>query len=555
MRVSKIKVTMIELRDYQKSCIDTIIQLIPIQKNILIQAATGAGKTIIFSQLCKTLLESSPNIKICVVVHLREVVDQNVDQMSLMWESIAPISVCCATSKHKNSYDQNILAGSIQSISNRIEILPRFDLLIIDEAHRIQPINQNGSYPKLIKHLQLKNDKLRIVGFTATPYRLGHGYIYGSNKKQSNENLFNTLSYYIGIKKLIEKGFLCDYKIKCLKRIDTELESVKIQGDYNLKDLESIVTSVIHMESIVYAINDYCIERKKIVIFCTTIQHAKKLNSLLIKNNLVSSVIHSKMPLSQQSFILNHFRNDKLRILCNVGILTEGFDSPEIDCIIMDRATKSIALYIQMCGRGLRIANGKKDLLILDFANNCIEHGDIVDPQVIVPTSSGLITSDPVVKICDQCFSVISIGFKKCPECEYIFEMIRNKKEVINDKLQLHNYKDIKKNNYEKHIVSIETIDITKIISKAGNEMLKISLYCSENNNTLYVNEFLDIEGNASAWGYQKAISFWKDIVKTDYPNTVEEAMSRYGEIIMSLPNKIEIKQKNKWWNVSNWNI
>lgn len=545
---------MIELRPYQQNCLDKIIRLIPKQKHILIQAATGAGKTIIFSALCRNLLEQWPTIKIGILVHLKEVVQQNVDKMQEVWPD-AKIDIACSSTGVSVATTGNLIIGSIQTLCRRMEDIDKLDIVIIDEAHRIPPINSDGQYIDFINYLKINNSQTRFIGFTATPFRLEHGYIYGDKCKEGAVNLFDSLSHSIPIKYLQRKNFLCQYRAKHLKDMNKELEKVKIRGDYNIGELQSLMSKVEHLKSAVHAVADYASDRKHIVVFCVTIQHAEKLNKYFNKAGHQSIVIHSKISNYQRNLVLDAFKKNQARIICNVGVLTEGWDFPGVDCIVMCRPTESTALYIQMCGRGLRPWLGKTDLLILDLSGNCLKHGDLTDPVVKIPSKSLFkIKSNPIVKVCPNCFTVINSGYKQCPECKFVFESVEPKQEV-NKRLKL---EDVKWNTQtpQKIVAKIERAEIGKFTSKAGNKMLKIMMYCSNGGNiTFPVNHFLDIEGNGSTWGHKNAEYFWKKIVQTDYPLTVDEAANRYGEILMSLPDYVSLEKRGEWWNVRSWNV
>jgi len=546
---------MLQLRDYQKDCVKKIIELLPTNDDILIQAATGAGKTIIFSALVKQLIELWPNLKICIAVHLKEIVEQNIEKLKMIWPD-APIGVSCSSSNFDIDLTQQITIGSIQTIANKLDKLQTFNLIIVDEAHKIPPTNQDGQYLKLFNFIREKNNKLKIIGFTATPYRLGHGYIYGDNKKISNDNLFKKLNYSIGIKQLQKQNYLCGHKIKFANNMQEQLKNIKVNGDYNISELEHVMVKEINIKAVYNAIIDYADDRKNIIIFCTTIKHAELINNYLNEKNISSEVIHSKMKMQNRNKILNNFTKEKNRVLCNVGIATEGYDNPKIDCVILDRPTKSTSLYVQMCGRGLRPYDNKDYLLILDLVNNCyLNHGDISNPNVVIPLFKSDKDADAVVKICDKCFSIIAVGYKKCPDCGYEFPILETNKEISEDRLELQDYNELIKD--KGIVVDVINCSLNKHISMANNSMILIKLICSsEYINKYHINYFVDIEGNASKIGKFNAINFFNGVIRVfPYPKTINEVLQMKKYIIKNIPKQITIIKKNNWWTVKKWRI
>ncbi|MBT8341834.1 MAG: DEAD/DEAH box helicase family protein [Desulfatitalea sp.] len=538
------------LRPYQKDCLDAIIEAIPLQEHILVQAATGAGKTIIFCKLIESLLTEWPHIRIGILAHRRELITQAQDKLLKVWPQ-APIGVACASTGMTVDTDKPVVIGSVQTLMGRLEHTAPFDIVIIDECHRIPPINKKSQYQKWLGAMKQYNPRVRILGFTATPFRLGHGYIYGAVKRADHDNLFESLSYRIGIKELQDQGYLCAYRAKGAKNVSQDLKKVKVAGDYNTADLAEVMSRSEHVGSAVRAMEKYAADRKRIVVFCVTIAHAEKVMQAFRKAGHTAACVHSKMDLSQRDMTLDLFEKGLVRIVCNVGVLTEGWDSPAVDCVIMCRPTKSAALYVQMCGRGLRPHPGKTDVLILDLSSNCSAHGDPDTPNVPVPgRSSG--TGDPILKVCPKCFELTAVAAKVCRACGYVWPV---------ETVEHHGEVEMKSVAWSQApaplAVEIVNVDIEDYTSRAGNNMLRVKLTCQtgETIQPLWVNEFLDFEGNGSKWGRQRARRLWQHLVGTDPPQTVAEARNRYGELQMSLPGRIEIIEKNKWWNVHHWGV
>ena len=189
--------------------------------------ATGAGKTIIFCKLIKELLSHWPQIRIGILAHRRELIGQAHAKLLEEWPE-APIGIACASTGMRVDTDCPVVIGSVQTLVRRVEETAPFDLIIVDEAHRIPPVNKKSQYQSWLSAIKKSNSKLRILGCTATPFRLGHGYIYGNVCKPGNQNLFNSLDFHIGIRQLQKEGYLCDYRAKEAETIESELKSVRV---------------------------------------------------------------------------------------------------------------------------------------------------------------------------------------------------------------------------------------------------------------------------------------------------------------------------------------
>ena len=540
------------LRDYQQEALDAIVSAIPVDENILLQAATGAGKTVIFCALIEWLLTRWPRIRIGVLAHRRELITQAKNKLLKVWPE-APVGLACASTGEVVDVDKPVVIGSVQTMIRRTKETAPFDLVIIDEAHRIPPMNKKSQYQAWLKIMKKYNPKLRILGCTATPFRLGHGYIYGSQFRNGSKNLFESLHYNIGIRRLQGLGYLTEYRAKKTVSMKPDLKTVSVSGDYNLGELGSLMSRQEHVGSAVHAVQKYAQDRKRIVVFCVTIEHAENIKKTFSAANILSASVHSQMPLPQRDMILRDFEKGRIRVLANVGVLTEGWDSPAVDCILMCRPTKSPALYCQMVGRGLRPHPDKTDVLILDLSDNCTVHGDPASPVVEIPKTTGL-TSGPVWKSCPRCFELVAVGTKICPSCGHEFVLppvAQNGKPTMADV------------NWERppapepRVVKIIDAFLENFISRKGNRMLKLRLVCNINGSFVreFVNEFFDFEGNASDWSRGKARRLWNTLVGTEPPESVEEAMSRQGELLMSLPDHIEVIEKDKWLNVHRWQV
>jgi DNA repair protein RadD len=491
-----------------------------------------------------------PYIRIGILTHKRELITQAHDKLVSVWPE-AKIGIACASVEKQIATEEPVVIGSIQTLIRRVDETSPFDIIIIDEAHRIPPINEKSMYQKFIKDMREYNREVRIIGCTATPYRLGHGYIFGTGCKPSNENLFEKLHYNINIRTLQDQGYLCEYIAKEAVDVRTDLKGVKVSGDYNQGQLGEMMSNVRHLGSAVKAVEDYASGRKRIVIFCVTIDHAERMVKKFIKAGIQAAYIHSKMPNAQRDMVLREFEQGRIRVVCNIGVLTEGWDSPAVDCILMCRPTKSPALYVQMVGRGLRPHPDKENVLILDLSSNCMYHGDPNNPRVTIGKDPNVGPRDPL-KPCPNCDLLVPIATRECPECGHLF------KEEAEDDNAAKKMQDVAWQRKPAPIVArIDEIRVEDYTSRAGNRMLKLAMKCKPDHSIMpiRVNHFWDFEAEASPRGQEHARKLWKSLVGSRPPDTVSEAVQREDELLVQLPPEIEVVKKNNWWNVTYWGV
>lgn len=530
--------------------IDTALAALKQDKFVLLSAATGAGKTLVFSGLVKQLITSYPLMRIAILAHRLELVQQAKDKLLKVWFD-APIGIACASAKDKMDTDMPITIGSIQTLSNHAQTTAPFHLIIIDEVHIVPPANVESQYQQWLSAMQTYNPDVRVLGFTATPFRLGHGHIYGEKCKEGNVNWFNELNYRIGIRDLQKQGYLCGYRAKAIVDIGNNLDRIKTTGgEFNLGDLSDLMSNITHVGSAVKAFQEYGENRKHVVVFAVTIEHGETLNGAFREAGYTSTIVHSKMPMAQRNMALESFETGATQIIVNVGILTTGWDSPATDCIMMCRPTKSPALFVQMTGRGLRICEGKKDVLILDLANNCKTHGDPADPIVEIPKSNES-KQKPPQKHCPKCKEMMHAAATECPACGHIFEV--EQKEAFNGNVKMRTVDFKAKPKELPFTFHISDGGMEIYNSKKGNRMIKMWLQDKSFIPPKYVNVFWQFDDDAHEFARKKARMDWFTITGNRPPETTDEAYKREGEIQMNLPESIEVVPDGDFIKVKNW--
>lgn len=403
---------MFELRPYQEPISERVFTYMKNNpgKHPLVALPTGAGKTVSLADIILKALKRWPRTHVLVLSHVKEILEQ--DYQSIKFHTGIDVGLFSA-GLGKRQRKQVTVAG-IQSVFRRPELFSEYKFIIIDECHLIPP-GQNTMYRKFFTGL--KNP--RYFGLTATPFRLGSGYIYGED-----DSIFDDLIYDMTSKQkfnqLIKDGYLCNLKTSATV-IELETDGVRtVAGDFDNKGLSVKIDKDSITKAAITEIMLKGAAYKKWLIFAIDIEHAENIAEELGNNGIPTMVVHSKMEFDRD-IVLKHYRAGGFRAMVNVNVLTTGFDDPEIDLIALLRPTKSPVIHIQTIGRGLRIAPNKDHCLILDFAGNTERLGPIND---IVPKKKGKgkTGGEPITKRCPACDTIHHPTVKVCPFCGHKFQ-------------------------------------------------------------------------------------------------------------------------------------
>ena len=345
---------MLTLRDYQREALAAILREYRVSiTRQLVALPTGTGKTILFGALAKEL-----NRKTLIIAHREELLTQARDKILLLWPD-ADIGIIKA---ELNETDHQIIIASVQTISRPQRLEQLIDrgitLLVIDEAHHAAA----DSYRRVIGDMGFMNsdpDKL-LVGVTATPAR-GDG--------MGLDSIFEEVTFQRSLPTMIAGGYLSDLRGIQVKA-DTDLSGVHTRaGDFAQGELEAAVNTNQRNAIIVRAFKYYASNRRA-AAFCAGVQHAKDLADTFNHAGIKASAVWGDMDPENRKATLEAYEAGQIQVLTNCEILTEGWDSPATDCLLMARPTKSGALYQQMIGRGTRLFPGKENCLILEFTSN-----------------------------------------------------------------------------------------------------------------------------------------------------------------------------------------
>lgn len=364
------------LREYQQEAVTkTIEHFKGSARSAVIVLPTGAGKSLVIAELAKRARG-----KIIVLAHVKELVEQNYDK----FRSFDLDAGIFSAGLNQKNLEHPVTFASVQSLARNLEQLSTsYSLLIIDECHRLSD-DENSQYQKIITHLKKLNPKMRVLGLTATPYRLGLGWIYQYHYRgyiRSDEpRPFDHCIYELPLRYMITRQFLTPPKLMDAAVAHYDFSSI---SPNNLGELpEKPVNELLKQcKRVTKAITQQIIEQAKdrtgVMIFAATVLHAQEVFSYLPSEQavLITGATDSKL----RDQYIEDFKRHTIKYLVNVSVLTTGFDAPHVDMIAILRPTASVSLYQQIVGRGLRLSEGKTDCLIIDYAGN---HYDLFQPEV-----------------------------------------------------------------------------------------------------------------------------------------------------------------------------
>lgn len=409
-----------EYRAYQEECEDTLLQDVLSDPSCHPVAAipTGGGKTKILSSFIYKYLDKLPMNRVLVLSHTETIVQQNYESIQQFFPGIR---IGLYSSGLGSKTIEKITVAGIQSMYKKGDMFNQFNLVIIDECHTI-PTSGSGRYRTFFK----STENTRI-GLSGTPYRTGHGYVH-----KGEGALFNKLSYDLctmqKFNKLVEDGYLTKLYSKPPEyQMDTS--GVKVSaGDYNLKSLSQKLDRDTITKDAVKELVKFGKNYKSWLVFAIDIKHADNINKELIANGIPSVALHSKSG-NDRHQVKKDFIQNRIQAIVSVGMVTTGFDAPNIDLLVLLRPTTSPVLHVQMVGRGLRVNEGKTHCLVLDFAGNISRLGPINDVQ-IKNKKKGKGNGNPIVKTCPNCGCLHHPTVKVCDVCNHVFVF----KEKIQDK-------------------------------------------------------------------------------------------------------------------------
>ncbi|WP_282111066.1 DEAD/DEAH box helicase [Shewanella algicola] len=357
---------LINLRDYQQQAVDAAVTHFKLsQQSAVLALPTGAGKSIVIAELARIA-----NGNVLVLTHVKELVAQNAEKVGLLTQEA---SIYSAGLKQKKANGKTVVA-SVQSASRALNQFDQaFSLVIIDECHRVST-ESTSQYQQLLTHLRTKNPQIKLLGLTATPYRLGLGWIYRHHYHgkvgNTDKPIFDKCIFELPMRPLIKKGYLTQPTI--FDGLSAQYDFSNLATPQNDEYSQAEVDSLLHHQgrattAIIKQVKQLAQHRQGVLIFAATVRHANEIMALMGDD---AALITAQTPHVERDEIIDHFKTKQLKFIVNVAVLTTGFDAPHVDLIAILRPTASVSLFQQMIGRGLRLAPNKTDCLVIDYAAN-----------------------------------------------------------------------------------------------------------------------------------------------------------------------------------------
>ena len=518
-----------QLRPYQRDAVTAVYRhLREHDDNPCVVIPTGGGKTPVMATICRDAVQLW-NGRVLILAHVKELLEQAAEKLQAIAPDL-PVGIYSAGLKRRDA-DYDITVAGIQSVYKRAKRLGAFDLVIVDEAHLIPPDGE-GMYRRFLTDAKAMNANLRVIGLTATPYRMKSGTIC------SAAGILNATCFEIGVKELIVQGFLCPLRTKAGRaKADTSGLHVRA-GEFIASETEALMDDEQLVGRACAEIVERTEDRNSVLIFASGVTHGEHICEILRERHGVEAgfVCGESLPYERDNLI-ERFKRGDLKYLCNVNVLTTGFDATNIDCVAMLRPTMSPGLYYQMVGRGFRLHPGKTDCLVLDFGGNVLRHGPVDAITITDPASNG--TGEAPAKECPECQALIHAAYAICPECGHAFpspERSKHEASAANDGILTG-----QSSRWEESVSDVSYHVHYKRDDLTGEAppTMRVEYRCGFNS---WHREWVCFQH--TGYARQKAIQWWQRRSREPVPVTVEEAVDLAEMGALATTHRITIEKK-----------
>lgn len=503
--------------------------------NPVIAMPTGTGKSIIIARFLQSVYAHYPHQRVMILTHVKELIQQNYEKLMMVWP-FAPAGIYSA-GLGKKVHNRPITFAGIASVAKQASLFGKVDLVLIDEAHLVSPAEAT-MYQSFIGALRAMNPMLKVIGLTATPWRLGHGHITDpvvNSDKSETPSIFTDVCFDItgvlAFNRLIAEGYLVPLIPRNTK---TQLDVSGVHtrgGEFIEGELQKAVDKDETTMAALREAMELGHDRKKWLIFASGTDHADHIADMLNMLGVPTGCVHSKREGRDQT--IKDFKSGKLRALVNNNVLTTGFDDPGIDMIVVLRPTASPVLWVQMLGRGTRpffviddmfnldtiegrlasiAASPKQNCLVLDYAQNTKRLGPVNDP--VIPKRKGEKGGEAPYKICPECQTYCHTSVRICPYCgaEFKFE---NKLKEEADNAQL-----IRGDFPVMTIFAVDHATAKKHFKEGKPPSIKISYFCGRRVFSEYVCPEHD------GYALRKAKEWWRNRTNAPFPDSTDAVLA-----------------------------
>jgi DNA repair protein RadD len=506
----------------------------------LVVMPTGSGKSVVLGETVRKLVQEY-GARVLVATHRAELIKQDAKAIRSVWP-MAPIGIYSAGLNRKE-LGHEITVGGVQSLCRVTKRLGHVDVLIVDEAHLV-PATSSEQYGKLIAALRETNPDMRLLGYTATPFRSGQGYL-----TEGDGAVFTSIAYDVPMKRLIDEGHLSTMTTGyATAKIDTSNVSITA-GEYNLRQLGEVSdTDKINDAVASDVAGGLSKGRTSAIVFATNVDHAARLRNALRMLGVSTELVTGETPQEQREEIYTRFKARKLQAITSCDVLTTGFDAPVVDIVAIVRATLAPSLFVQMGGRGTRVAEGKVGCLLLDYGGNLDRHGHI-DAPIVKSKKKG--SGEAPVKTCDKCLAQCAAGCRACPHCGEEFPEPEKKQmdDRASSKAAL-SFQAVKEPPKRHRVGNVEWCKHQKRDDPDAPPTLRLDYYSPEDGPMSVprkiASQWICIEHEEGGYAWKKAMQWWADNVGCREPVSVDDAIALLEAGYMADVVEIETEKDKK---------
>jgi DNA repair protein RadD len=519
---------MLSLRSYQQAAITAIYSYFSEKSgHPIVVIPTAGGKSIVLAAFVQGVLRQWPDQRILIVTHVRELIAQNHAEMMALWPE-APAGIYSAGLRKREIGAQMLFAG-IQSIHRRAYDVQQCDLVLIDEAHLI-PRASDTMYRRFLDTLARINPYLKVIGFTATPYRLDSGMLH-----QGEDRLFTDIAYQVSIRDLIEQGYLCPLISKATN-IELDVSGVGSRGgEFIAGQLQAAVDRDPITRAAIDEVIAHAEDRRSWLLFCSGVEHAIHVAEAVRAGGVSCETIFGHTPTAERDRIIGAFKRGNVRALASMGVLTTGFNAPAVDLIAMLRPTKSAGLYVQMAGRGTRLAPGKQNCLVLDFAGNVARHGPI---DAVTPKRPSEAEGAPPTKTCPECDSILAAAVRQCPDCGHLFPPPETKVAATATTLAI-------LSTMRPQWIPVSGVSFSRHEKPGKPPSLRVDYRCG----LVCYSEWVCFEH--AGYARQKAVAWWRARSNVPVPSTIATALA--ASDALPTPTAIAVRPSGRFSEIINY--
>ncbi|MFG1340388.1 DEAD/DEAH box helicase [Xanthobacter autotrophicus] len=524
------------LRPYQAAAIDAVLDYWGNGGgNPLVSMATGTGKSVVIASLVRELHQINPDIRLLMLVHVKELVAQNVQALLRSYPT-ANIGINSAGLGRRDKR-QPILFASVQSVHRMgPNDIGQRDVVLIDEAHLV-PRDGDGMYLKLMDRLRTASPDMRVAGFTATPYRLDSGRL-----DQGEGRLFDDMVVNYGIGEGIRDGYLSPLVSKATATSIDVAGVARRGGEFVTGALELAVDKDFITRGAVDEMVALGEARRSWLAFCAGVAHAEHVRDEIRRRGITCEMVSGDTPGGERDRIIRAFKDGQIRCLTNAMVLTTGFDAPKVDLVAMLRPTLSTGLYVQIVGRGTRLADGKSDCLVLDFAGNVRRHGPVDAISVETNGGGGKAKAEPDevrAKECPGCASLVALNTRTCPTCGHQWPVEEKPKHapVADGTARI-------LSTEPPAWVQVDDIRYFRHAKEGKAPSMRVEYGCGME----VYREWICFEHADGSFPRQKAERWWKERAEGEVPVTVAEALKRADDILP--PGEIRVRAQGKFFEI-----